>query len=868
MLSKPRVPELILALLLIISTINSYASIPFSPQDIPPQSVGPDSISTASVDTLVTTGNDTLEYESPLEAKVVYNATDSIRFDILEQKVYLFGQASVSYQEITLNASHIEYGFGDNVVYAYGRTDSLGNYVDRPLFNEGQSSFEADTMTYNFETKRGVIKEVKTQEGDGFLHSQITKKHANDHIHVSDGKYTTCSLDEPHYYFKLSKAVVVPNDKIVSGPTYLVVQDIPTPLAVPFGYFPNKSGESAGLIIPTYGEDANLGFFLSRGGYYWPLGDKFDTQLTGDIYSKGSWRVQNTTRYRNRYRFNGDLNLSYSIIKQGVPETESFSRNTEFFVRWSHQQDPKARPNSKFSANVNAGSSNNFREGVNANVNDFLTNTFQSNVTYNKTFAGTPFNFNASLRHNQNTNTGVVNLTLPEMALNMTRIYPGQKIRQWLGAGAVGSKKWYENIGLNYNTNFRNEINTGDSLISLNNLPNLLRDDFRYGMRHNVTANTSIKLFKRKAPFTLNPSINYVERWYLQTIEKRYDNELDSAITDTISGFARAFDYNMSAALTTNIYGFYHILGGHKIRHSLTPSVSFVYRPSFNSEVNGFFGDEGTLTSYSPFDIGIYGKPNSFESGVIGINLINALEGKFKAKNDSVDFNKVKIIENFNIATSYDIFADENNWGTVRLSGRTRLFKKLSLNYNGTFDPYDYDDSTGVALDNSAWTTDGGFGRFTSSTLAATMNFQSKKGNKGEKQSDKGTARELNYINANPQDFVDFNIPWSLYLSYNLNVRRFYSSGTDTTTVTQALNFNGDFNLTEKWKVGFSSGYDFTNKDFTNSSINIYRDLHCWEMAFDWIPFGALQRYEIRLNIKSAMLQDLKLSRRRSWYNQ
>jgi hypothetical protein len=859
LLSKPPVRVFILAALLIISCSYSHAS------------MLQDQLNTATnpVDSPATNTSEPeiADLESPLEAKVVYNATDSIRFDIQEQKVYLFGGASIEYQDIFLSADYIEYGFNDNLVSAEGSIDSLGNLVGTPIFKEKESSFEAQSMIYNFKTGKGVIKEVRTQEGDGYLHSEVTKKQPNDHIHLAKGKYTTCSLDHPHYYFNLSKAVVIPDDKIIAGPTYLVIAGVPTPLAVPFGYFPNKKGEAAGILIPTYGDSPDLGFFLLNGGYYWPLGEKLDTRLTGDIYSKGSWGLKNLTRYKNRYKYDGSLDLSYTILKRGVPESSGFSKNTEFFLRWNHRQDAKARPNSKFSANVNAGTSNNFQNNFNVDVNDFLTNTFTSNVSYNKSWSGKPFNFGANLRHNQNTLTHAVNLTLPELTFNMTRIYPGTKIRNWLGLPNVGAKKWYQNIGLTYNTSLKNEINTADTLISLNNMNSLLKNDFRNGMRHNVTANTSFKLFNKKA--TLNPSINYVERWYLKSLDRYYDNGLDSAIVDTISGFVRGYDYNMATSLSTNLYAFYFLKGGHIIRHAFTPNVSFVYRPSFDSRETGFYGDNGALVSYSPFDIGIYGQPNATESGNVTMNLINNLEMKIKTKRDTTGtgFKKIKVIENFSAATSYDIFKDENNWSTLRLSGRTQIFKNLNLNYNATYDPYDYDTS-GTVLDNSQWSAASGLGRFSRTSLTATKSLKSKVAAKGDKKSDLGTARELEQVNANIDGYIDFNIPWSLYLSYNLvALNQINSDGTDTSIITQALNFNGDFNLTEKWKIGFSSGYDFTSKDFTNTSLDIYRDMHCWELSASWIPFGTRQSYSIQLNVKSAMLQDLKLARRRSWYD-
>lgn len=847
--------------LFIITGANSYASIPHLPFPQEPQNTEPDS---------------TVDNSGPLEAKVVYNASDSIRFDLQEQKVYLYGVASVEYENIKLNADHIQYGFKDNVVYAYGRTDSAGKYVDRPIFTEGQTTFEADTMYYNFETKKGVIKEVRTQEGGGYLLSEVTKKHSNDNIHVLHGKYTTCSLDHPHYYFSLSKAVVVKdkdkdgndNSKIVAGPTHMVVADIPTPLAVPFGYFPNKKGEAAGILIPTYGESDAQGFFLQNGGYYWPINDRIDTRLTGDIYSKGSWGGRSNTRYKTRYKYDGSLDITYSVSKFGIKESNDYSESKDFFVRWTHRQDAKARPNSTFSASVNAGTNTNFSNNVNTSTADFLTNTFNSSVNYSYNFPNAPLRFNVSARHEQNTQTQTVRFNVPSGALSLNRIYPGKMLRKTFGnKKGSATQKWYEKIGVSGQTRFDNELNTYDTLLSFNNLPGLLENDLRYGVRHSLTANTSIKLFKRKAPFTLNPRISYTERWYMKTIAKRYDNDLDSAITDTISGFRRAYDYNTGATLSTKLFGFYYLKGGHIIRHTLTPNFSFTYNPSFSTQETGFFGEGGTLSTFSPFQTGIYGQPNSTESGLIGISVNNNLEMKVMTPNDSIESKKIKLLESFTFATSYDIFREVNQFNNVSMNGRTRLFKKLDINFTGVFDPYDYD-TTGSRIDDSYWSADGGIGKLSSGSINTSFSLRSKDSKQGDLQSDAGTQQQLDFVNANRNDYVDFNVPWTLSMGYNFSFNRQYNSdGSDTIITVQSIGFSGDFNLTEAWKVGFSSGYDFVNKDFSYTSFNLYRDMHCWEMVFNWVPFGARQSYNIQVNVKAAMLQDLKLTRRRQWFD-
>lgn len=808
---------------------------------------------------------DTAELESPLEYKVVYDAVDSIRFDLENQKVYLFGNAFIEYDNIRLDAGFITYDFTESLVQAYAATDSAGNPVGRPVFKEDQSEFTADTIRYNFDSKRGIIKNVRTQEGEGYLHSEVTKKQANDHVHLSNGHYTTCNLEHPHYAFKLGQAIVVPNDKILARNINLQVAEIPTPVWLPFAYFPNKKGEAAGILIPTYGESPTLGFFLLNGGYYWPLGDKMDTRLTGDIYSRGSWGLKNLTNYKVRYRYNGSINLSYNILKRSDPEFPDFTKSSEFFVRWSHNQDAKARPNSRFSANVNAGSSTNFQNNFNSNINDYLTNTFQSNISYSRSFAGKPYTLNINLRHNQNTLTRQVNLTLPEAAFNVSRFYPGKTLRKWIDKSGTATRKWYENIGVAYSTNFRNDLDVGDSVLSLNNFSNLA-DSMRMGMRHNVAITTSIT--PERLPFTLTPSFNATERWYVETLNREWDNDLQQVVSDTINGFDRNLEWNASAALNTKLYSFFTWKNGVKIRHVLTPNLSFLYRPDFGTNEVIFTNQNNPIT-YNPYSLGVYGVPVSGESGMVALNLLNNLEAKVKSAKDTVTgMKKVSIIENLSFNTSYDLFKDVNRWANVGMNGRTRLFKKLNLNYTAVYDPYDYD-SLGIRIDDSYWTRENGLGGISSASLAASTSLRSpQQGNLGNQGDDDPENRELAQIRANPDAYVDFNVPWTLQLSYNLRVNRILTAGVDSFALTQTVNFSGDFNLTEKWKIGFSSGYDFINKGLTNNtSVNIYRDLHCWELSFNYIPFGFQQSYNIQLNVKSAMLQDLKLARRRSWFD-
>jgi hypothetical protein len=811
-------------------------------------------------DTLKTVETRDIPQKGP-DKEIQYQAKDSIIFDLIAQKVYLFGDGVVTYGDITLKADYMEVDFKKQEVFAAGVPDSNGVLRGKPEFDDGAQQMTAEEIHYNFDSGKGVIHEVRTQQGEGYIHMETSKKHPNDEVHFQHGKYTTCSLDHPHYYFNLSRAIVIPDDKIVSGPVNLVVADIPTPLALPFGFFPNQKREARGLIIPQYGNSPELGFFLLNGGYYTPLGKngKGDLQLLGDIYSRGSWGAKTVLRYNSRYHSNGSLNLSYTNLRRSDPEFPDFSQSKEFFVRWQHNQDPKSNPYSRFSANVNAGTRNNFQNNFNTVASDYLSNTFQSNVSWSYQIPNQPMNLAVNLRHNQNSLTGLVNFTLPEITYNLNRIYPFAGLRKEGSA----TKKWYENIGFIYSSNIKNDITIADTLISISDM-NALTSRMRNGMRHSGSVSTSFKLFNQK--FTFNPAASFTERWYLQTISKSWDNVLQETVTDTVKGFARAGDMNFTASLTTKIYGYYKYKGKRQttLRHVLTPSLNFSYHPDYSTQEYGYFGSNGTLSSYSPFDIGIYGKPPAGEAGLISLNLINNVEMKFRSSKDTVTgFKKISLIDNFAINGSYNIFADSMNFSLVSLSGRTTLLKSLGVVYSGTIDPYLY--NNGVRSSALAW-ANGSFGSFTNNSLALTWNIKSKqkKNVQGRNNLDEEDREELE---RNSAQYVDFALPWSVNLGYTIRTDRIRSEGIDSMRILQAITANGDFSLTEKWKIGFNTGYDFVAKDFTYTEINIFRDLHCWEMRFNWVPFGFRRSYMIQINVKASMLQDLKLMRRRSWYD-
>jgi lipopolysaccharide transport LptD-like protein len=793
------------------------------------------------------------ESASFLKEKVTYSATDSMLIDRVNQKAYLYNNAVVVYEGLNLKAGYIEIDFGKSMVYASTIKDSTGKETQKPVFEQGEDKFTAEKITYNFKTKKGKIQDVITQQGEGFIHGRDIKKDSNNVYYVAHGAYTTCDLDHPHFEIRAEKIKVIPNDKIVTGPAVLYIADIPTPLAVPFGYFPNKKGRASGLILPAYGESANQGFFLKDGGFYFGMNEYVDLALRGDVYSNGSYGAKVNSTYKKRYRYNGGVGLNYSRFIEGDKELPNAVIRNDFFIRWSHLQDPKSRPNSRFSANVNAGSSS--YNKYNGNVTgDYLANTFQSNIAYSKMFAGTPFNFSANARHSQNTITRKVDLSLPELALNMNRIYP------FKGKNSVGNK-WYDKIGLSATANARNDINAYDTTLFTNQTLYKMRN----GVRFTMPISTSFNILKY---FTFTPVINTASNIYFETIQKRYDPNVNTIFTDTITGAKVANDFSLSAGLSTRLYGdyFFRTKRLKQIHHVATPTFSASYRPDFSESQYGYYKNvqtdaAGTIQQYSIFQNGIYGTPQAGQSGLVGFNLNNSLEAKMRQSTDSGNVDKkFMILESVNIGGSYNLAAKNYNWSSININGRTKLFNVLDINASALLDPYQID-SIGNRIEVYEW-KNGKPGRVTSSNVSLSTNLRSKEGKTNKlKTSDLGTQDELDYINSHRDAYVDFNIPWNLNVYYNIN----YSKPGLTETTTQSVTFNGDVSLTKKWKVSVTSGYDFTRKEMTLTSVNVYRDLHCWEMHFNWVPFGFRQSFSIDINVKSSILKDLKLSRRKGW---
>jgi hypothetical protein len=622
-------------------------------------------------------------------------------------------------------------------------------------------------------------------------------------------------------------------------------------LVVPFGWFPNKQGRSSGIIFPEYGESPSQGFFFRNMGYYFNLGEKMDLAVTGDIYTQGSYGLKLLSNYNKRYKFRGQVEVTHNSVRNGDPDFPNYSVLNNYFLRWQHTQDPKANPTTSFTANVNAGTATNFTNGLRVNQNDFLTNTFTSAISFEKRFANTPFTLRTNLSHSQNTQTRNVSVSFPDVSFNMNRIFPFAR------KNAVGKQRWYEKIGLSYAFNARNQISTVDStFFTMNTLKTM-----RNGISHSIPISTSFRILKH---FTVAPSVTYNERWFFQSVNKGWDNETQQAFTDTSTGFFSNRDVSANVNVTTQIYGLVQFKKGavKGIRHVFTPQIGYRYAPKISENRWAYAGPNGARTSYHPDELSLFGRAPTNSNGAVTINLNNNLEMKVRSKKDTITgFKKIKILEVFNIGTSYNLFADSLNLSDININGRTTLLDRFQVNFNFILSPY-AQDTLGRKINRWLVNETGELTRLTNASLQVSFALNAKTRN-NDYDSQRGSPEELAMVNAQKGAYVDFNIPWNVNVNYNLSVVRRLQED----EIVQTFGINGDINITPKWKIGFMTGYDFVRNDVANTSLSIYRDLHCWDFSLNWVPFGGNQSWSFDLKVKSAMLQDLKLSRRKDYFD-
>ncbi len=814
-----------------------------------------------------------------IDSKVVYSATDSIVLDLESSKVYMYRDADIKYEKIHQAAGFIELNFKTNILKARPLIDSTGKQIGKPVFSESDQEFTSEQIDYNFKTTKGIIKNVITQEGQGYLHGEVVKKLKDNVSNLNHGGYTTCNLPHPHFSIKFTRAKVIPNNKIVTGPAFLTIEDVPLPLVLPFGLFPNKRGQTSGILIPTYGESRERGFYLENGGYYFGINEYMELKLIGDIYSRGSWALKPTFNYKKRYKYNGSFNFTYAINTEGIRETPNFTKRRDFRVFWSHVQDPRARPKSRFSASVNFVS-NTMNKYNPQTTQDMLTNTFSSSISYQTSLMRDKLAFSATVSHSQNTTTRMVNLTAPYISLSANRFYPFRK------PGKTSSFKWYDNVSVNYSMTAQNEVNVADSLL----FTPAMYNSFRNGMQHKIPLNLSFKLLRY---FTLGNSLEYTERWYSKTVRREWVNDtlwngenykVGYISQDTIDGFRSARDFSFTSSLNTTLYGLVQFKRGpvRAIRHVLKPSVALTLRPDFGNPWYGYYKTVqsdtlGNMSRYSVFDgLGfrsLYGTPPDGRSGRIGFGLSNNLEMKVRSRSDTITgMKKVVLLESVSLTSSYDLARDTLQWATVNLDARTTLFKKLVVRYTAIWDPYVVTE-TGKRLNQFEWDVNRRILRKQSTSWNFSFNYDFASGKKktptaaAQAAQDSETEEVLNEAAFNPQGFIDWNNPWSFSMRYNLNYTGQYmpANGNIKGKVIQTLGFTGDINVTPKWKVSMSSDYDLKLNKLSYASVNIYRDLHCWEMRLNWIPIGYYKSWNFYIKVKASVLQDLKLTRKKDF---
>lgn len=849
------------------------------PDSIPPKTlkVGTDSIPADS--NSVRRPDDSLHLnkisKDTLEAPIFFKVKDSSVTFVKQKVVKMYGSADVKYKEINVTGDRMHIDQNTGILMVTPSIDSTGKKKGRPVFNDGTQSTEQDSIRYSILTQKAKIYNTRAQYGEGYISSQQVKKAPDNTVFGFKNGYTTCNLDTPHFAFRARKIKVIPNKLIISGPANLEIQGIPTPFYIPFAIFPITSGQRSGILVPQYTVNQQKGIGLENGGYYIGLGEFMDLTVRGDVYSYGSWGLTFSPTYRKRYRFNGGFNIAVANTRFGDPEVkEDFSVSRDFRVTWNHSMDSKARPGTNFSANVNFGTST-----YNAyNVTDYqtrLNNILTSSIAYSKSWQGKPYNLTLSVNHSQNTSTRDVTITAPEAAFTVNTIYPFQR------EGSTG-QNWYEKIGISYTGNVRNTATFKDSTFG----KPAMWERLQTGIQHQVPISFSIPLFKN---FTLSPSISYGEKWYTKRLSQTWIADEERVDSVYEAGFFTTREVSTGLSLATAVYGMYTFSKNSKvqaIRHVVRPTISMSYKPDLGAQYwYNLRYDTGALAirRASYFEGSVFGAPSEGTFGGINFSLDNNLEMKLLSKKDTSGTKKVKLLDGFGINGSYNLVADSFRLSDFSLYARTNLFDKVNISASGSLSPYQINER-GMRVDKYTWQGDSKkLARLTNASVAISTSFQSqdKKSKEKEKQKDEiidgqtadaqleAQRRQLEMVRANPGEYVDFDIPWRLDLSYSLayNKTRTSDYKRDTAIFTQALSFNGDFSLTPKWKIGVNSGFDFRLRQITYTTMYVSRDLHCWQMSINLVPFGTYRSFSITINPKAGILRDLRVNRTRQFYD-
>jgi hypothetical protein len=828
-----------------------------------------------------------------INSPVDYKAEDSMVLDVDTKKIFLYGKTEVKFEDIVLNAPKIEFDQQTQYVLAKMGRDSAGLVTGMAKLKQGETTTVSDSLSFNFKSQKGLTYSSFFQQDEFFNYAEKVKKINQETFFAANGRFTTCNLDTPHFAFRFSKAKFMNKKLVVTGPVHPEFEDVPVPLYLPFGIFPMKKGRQSGILPPQFTVTEDFGIGLEGLGYYKAFNEYLDAKLWFDLYSYGSWRANFSPSYRVRYKYNGNFNISLQNTKFAFKGDPDFRKNQSFFVTWSHSMDSKARPGVSFSANVNAGSSKYLslvpnaglvNPGFGGNVQGAgnyqqpmnFTNQLSSSISYQKNWQGTPFNLAVNLNHNQNTSTRLVNLSLPDIAFVMNTIYPFQ------AKESIGESKWYEKLGVAYNGNYKGQISFYDTSFRFKQLI----DTFQWGASHDIPITLSLPSL---GPFQIAPSFGFKERWFAQKFNRKWNpvtEKLDSSIQ---KGFYAAREVTMGLSFSTAIFGTYQSKNKEArvqaIRHVMRPQMSMNYKPDLMAAY--YYREQvdknGNRVLMSVFDGAIYQPFSPGKNGGIGFSLDNNLEMKVRSKTDSgeAELKKVKLLDGFGISGGYNFLIDTFQLSTFNLYARSNLFEKINITANAILDPYQVDPATGRPLNKYAWNAEKfSLGSLVSGSVNISANFQSKKGNDKKKKpeldddvtqnlSNDQIMAQMEYMQRNPAEFTDFSIPWSINISYSLSFARLTQADyTFKKQVTSSFNFNGDFSLSPKWKIGGSGFYDLNTKKLQSLTTFISRDLHCWQMSINVTPIGLYRYFNITISPKSGLLRDLKVNRTRYFYTQ
>ena len=853
-----------------------------------------------------------------IDSPVEYSADDSLTYSAASGLAHLYGNSSVKYQNMDLASEQIYMSLDSNLVHATGKMDTTTKKLTgTPVFKMGSDEYESDTMAFNFKTKKGLISNVYTQQDEGFLTSELSKRGADGEMFLQHGRYTTCDDPHPDFYLAMSRAKVRPGKDVVFGPTYLVVADVPLPFAIPYGFFPFTKSYSSGFIMPTYGDETDRGFYLRDGGYYFAISDKMDLKLLGEIYTKGSWAVSAASNYRKRYRYSGSFLVNYQNTLHGEKNMPDFTKTTSFKVQWSHRQDQKANPYSSLTASVNFATTSFERNNLNSMYNpQAMTQSIRtSSVGWQTSFSSIGMSLTSTFNLNQNMRDSMIALTLPDLTITIAPFYPFKKKK------AVGDPKWYEKISIAYNGQIKNEINTKEDKI----LHSSLSKDWVNGMSHTIPIKASFTLFNY---VTVTPQFNFADKTLFRKVNKSWDEASQKEVADTVSGFYNLYNWNLGVNMSTKLYGFWipnKKIFGEKvqaIRHVITPTVGFSYAPDFSTDRYGYYSTyqktdadgKVSLVRYSPYQGGAFSPPGPGKTGVVTFDLSNNVEMKLKSEDDSTGFKKVSLIDELRAGISYNFAADVRPLSDLSTSLRLKLSKSYTLNLSAIFASYVYEaDSVGATprvSEHQTYWAKGKFGRFQgmSQNLSYTLNNEKVgnlikwlKGEKVEKKGDKGKKKDDDEWDNDVETNIDkdmekakhgakkgdnskaetdedgymaFKMPWSISLGYGINmsedtdVKKFnYDTMRYPYKFTQNLNVSGNLRISDGWNISFSSGYDFENQKISMTTASLSRDLHCFNMSCS-VVLAPYTSYNFSFRCNAATLTDaLKYDKRSSYSN-